>query len=191
MTPGSPSDMMSAVTESMKQRTGRTLDEWVSLVSASDIDPRDQKGVRSWLKNEHGVLQNSQWAIADAAARGAGWERPDVQGSIDQQYAGAKAGLRPIFDRIREIVELLGDDVQVEGRATYTPFVRRRQFVAVAAATRTRVDVGLRFVDVPKSTLLVASNAPGQATHKLSLTSVSDVNNEVERLLKIAYEQNG
>ena len=191
MTPSSPNDMMSAVTESMKQRTGRTLDDWVSLVSASSVDPLDQNAVRSWLKSEHGLLQNSRWAIADAAARKAGWQRPATHEYIDQQYAGPKAELRPIFDRIRKVVEGLGDDVQMEGRATYTPFVRRRQFVAVAAATRTRVDVGLRFVDAPRSGLLVAASAPGQATHKLSLTSLSEVDDEVERLLRIAYEQNG
>jgi hypothetical protein len=60
----------------------------------------DQKAVRRWLKSEQGVLQNSQWAIADAAARDAGWTRPDVEGYIDRQYEGAKAGLRPIFDRL-------------------------------------------------------------------------------------------
>src|SRR5215469_17420149 len=69
----SPDDMMSAVTGSLAARTGRSLDEWLELVQASGIDPLDQNAVRRWLKAEHGVPQNSQWAIADAAARAAGW----------------------------------------------------------------------------------------------------------------------
>ena len=36
---------MSAVTSSLKARTGRSLDEWVALVQASDVDD----DVRSWL----------------------------------------------------------------------------------------------------------------------------------------------
>lgn len=187
----SPQDMMAAVTESIRQRTGRTLEEWVALVMASGIDPLDQKAVRRWLKTEHGVPLNTQWAIADAAARAVGWQRPSVEAYIDQQYSGPKAALRPIFDRVRAILEALGEDVKIEGRSTYTPFVRGRQFAAVAPATRTRVDVGLRFTDPPESKLLVPSKGPGQATHKLSLTSPDQITPEVEALFRIAYEQNG
>ncbi|MBL0937742.1 MAG: DUF4287 domain-containing protein [Gemmatimonadaceae bacterium] len=191
MAANSPQDMMAAVISSMRERTGKSLEQWITLVKKSGVDPLDQNAVRKWLKSEHGVLQNSQWAIADAAARAAGWKEPSVEEYVDQQYAGPKAGLRPIFDKLRAIVESLGDDISVEGRSTYTPFVRRRQFVAIAAATKTRVDVGLRYTKVPKSKLLVESTAPGQATHKLSLASVGDVNADVEKLLRAAYEQNG
>jgi hypothetical protein len=78
-----------------------------------------------------------------------------------------------------------------EGRATCTPFVRRRQFAAVAAATRARVNVGLRYTKAPTSMLLRPAKAPGQATHRLSLTSIDAITSEVERLLRTAYEQNG
>jgi hypothetical protein len=96
----SPDDMMSAVTGSMAARTGRSLDEWLEVVQASGIDPLDQNAVRRWLKAEHGVPQNSQWAIADAAARAAGWVRPTVEEYVDSQHQGAKAGLRPIYDAV-------------------------------------------------------------------------------------------
>ena len=191
MTPTRPTDMMAAVAESMKERTGRTLEEWVGVVTAGGIDPLDQNGVRRWLKSEHGVALNSQWAIADAAARGAGWRRPSVEEYVDQQYVGAKQALRPLFDRVREIVEAFGADVTMEGRSTDTPFVRRRQFAAVAASTRTRVDIGVRFVDAPESSRLVPSSAPGQATHRLSVTALDEITADVERLLRVAYEQNG
>lgn len=191
MTPTDPDRMMAAVSASMAERTGRTLEEWVAVVEASGLDPLDRTAVRRWLKTEHGVLQNSQWVIADAAARAAGWEPPTVEEYVERQYEGAKAGLRPVFDRLRAVLEGLGDDVRLEERATYVPFVRRRQFAAVAAATRTRVDVGLRYTDPPSSALLRPAQAPGQATHRLSLGSAADVTPEVEHLLRTAYEQNG
>jgi hypothetical protein len=191
MAANNPQHMMAAVTESMQKRTGRALQEWGDLVRSSGIDPLDQNAARRWLKTEHGVRQNSQWAIADAAARAAGWQEPTAEAYVDQQYTGAKGPLRPIFDRLREIVEKFGEDVRMEGCTTYTPFVRRRQFVAIAAATRTRVDVGLRFTQAPESALLVVANAPGQATHKVSLASVGEITEEVKRLLRTAYDQNG
>ena len=186
----SPTDMMSSVTDSMKERTGKTLEEWVAAVQATKIDPLNQKAVRNWLKSQ-GVLQNSQWAIADAAARAAGWERPSVEGYIDSQFQGEKAALRPIFDALREIVEGLGEDVTAEGRGGYTPFVRKRQFAAVQASTKTRVDLGLRFRQAPDSALLSTTSLPGQSTHKLGLSSVDEITDEVKDLVRLAYEQNG
>ncbi|MGY1806467.1 hypothetical protein ACI8AF_03785 [Blastococcus sp. SYSU D00669] len=148
-----PEDMMSAVTDSMAERTGRGLDERVAPVGTSGIDPLDQNAVRRWLEDVHGVKQNSQRAIADAAARAAGWQRPTVEQYVDGQYTGARAGLRPVF-------------------------------AAPAAATATRLDLGLRYVDPP-------SAAPGQATHEVSLGSPGDVDGEVRALLRAACEQNG
>lgn len=191
MTPTNPERMMAAVIDSMEKRTGRSLPKWLEVVEGSGIDPLDQAAVRRWLRTEHGVPQNSQWAIADAAARAAGWVEPTVEEYVDQQYGGAKAALRPIFDRLRRILSSLGEDVRLEGRKTYVPFVRRRQFAAVAAAARGRVDVGLRYTDPPASHLLSPANAPGQATHKLSLTSEDQVTDEVAALLQAAYAQNG
>src|SRR5919107_2347248 len=187
----SPEDMMSAVSSSMRERTGRTLDEWVELVQGSGVDPLDQNAVRAWLRDVHGVLQNTQWAIADAAAVRAGWVRPTIEQYVDLQYSGRRAGLRPVFEAVRDAALALGGDVRMEGRSTYVPFVRGRQFAAVAAATATRVDLGLRLAAPPDSPRLVPSTAPGQATHKVSLTSVSDLDGDVLDLLRAAYEQAG
>jgi len=184
-----PDDMMGAVSESLAERTGRTLGEWVALVQASGIDPLDQNAVRRWLRSAQGVPQNSQWAIADAAARAAGWVRPSTAEYIDSQYTGAKAALRPIYDALAAAAGDLGGDVTVEGRGSYTPFVRGRQFAAVAAATRDRVDLGLRFTDAPADGRLQRSTGPGQATHKIALRSADDVDDQVLRLLRLAYEQ--
>lgn len=75
--------------------------------------------------------------------------RPSAEEYIDSQYRGAKGALRPIYGAITR----RGEDVSVEGRGGYPPFVRGRQFTAVAAAARDRVDLGLRFTDAPASAL--------------------------------------
>jgi Domain of unknown function (DUF5655) len=162
--PHTPDDMLSAVSQSLAARTGRSLPEWLVLVEASGLDPLDQNAVRGWLRREYGVPQNSQWAIADAAARSAGWVPPTVQEYLDRQYAGAKAALRPVYESLAAAIGKLGDDVSVEGRGSYIPFVRGRQFAAIAAAARDRVDLGLRFSDPPQAARLQPGGGPGQAT---------------------------
>ena len=132
--PQTPDEMLTAVSASLAVRTGRSLEQWLALVRSSGVDPLDQTAVRNWLRREHGVPQNSQWAIADAA-RQAGWVRPTVPEYIDRQYAGAKAALRPIYDALAAAIGELGDDVTAEGRGSYVPFVRGRQFAAIATAT--------------------------------------------------------
>lgn len=191
MSPRDPDEMMAAVAESMEERTGRTVEEWVELVLAGEVDPHDERAVRRWLEEKHDVDRDSRWAIADAAVRAAAWEPPTFDEHLERQYGGPEAELRPIFDRLREMLESFGDDISVEGRETYMLFVRSRQFAAVAAATESRVDVGLRFTDPPESDRLDPAGGPGRATHRISLTSPDEIDEEVERLLRAAYEQNG
>jgi hypothetical protein len=182
--------MLSAVASSILERTGRSRDEWLALVASSGIDPLDQNAVRRWLRIEHGVPQNTQWALADAAAQAAGWVRPTVEDYIDGQFEGTKAALRPLFDVVRDAAMALGSDVTVEGRGTYVPFVRRRQFAAVAVLSA-RLDLGLRLPDPPASGRLLPAKGPGQATHKVELRVPGDVDDELRGLLRAAYDQNG
>ena len=188
--PPTPDDMLTAVSDSLAARTGKSLEQWLALVRSCGVDPLDQAAVRNWLRCEHGVPQNSQWAIADAAAREAGWVRPTVSEYVDRQYAGPKAALRPIYDALATVIGQLGSGVTVEGRSTYTPFVRGRQFAAIAAAASDRVDLGLRFCDPPQAPRLQPGGGPGQATHKVSLRDVSEVDAEIVQLLRAAYAQN-
>ncbi len=62
---------------------------------------------------------------------------------------------------------------------------------AIAAATKARVDLGLRFTDPPASDRLRPAKAPGRSTHKVELTSVDEVDDAVIALARSAYEQNG
>lgn len=186
--------MMASLHGSMRERTGRTVDEWVAAVGEAGLDPLDQLSVRRWLKDVHDVPQNSQWAIADAAARAAGWERPDVEEYTDALYGGRKAHLRSIHDAVVTLAEGLGADTHREGRGSYIPVVRRTQFVAVAPGPRGTVRVGFRFrQDVPADERLSPAKGFAQATHWLHLPADADEDDlrSLEPLLEAAYRQNG
>src|SRR4030095_17248900 len=49
----------------LKQKTGRSLDEWLRLIKKSG--PKDEKARRDWLKTEHGLGTNSAWWLAERA----------------------------------------------------------------------------------------------------------------------------
>jgi hypothetical protein len=189
-----PAEMMARVSATIQERTGRTLDEWVDLVIAAGLDPLQQKDVRHWLKEVHGVGQNTQWAIADATARRAGWVEPSLEDYADKMYAESKASLRPLHDGVVALAVGLGEDCAVEGRSTYAPVVRRTQFAAVAPGPQGTLRVGFRFrTTVPDDDRLSESTGFAQSSHWLHLAADSDENDvrSLEPLLQAAYEQNG
>jgi Domain of unknown function (DUF5655) len=130
-------------------------------------------------------------AVAGSMEERTGRLGPPRRGGLHRLPVRRSEGRAPADLRPGPVVEELGHDVSVEGRGGYTPFVRRRQFAAVAAATPTRVDLGLRFTRPPASELLTPSRGPGQPTHTVGLTSPDSVTAEVRDLLRAAYQQNG
>ena len=146
--PNTPDEMLSAVSQSLAARTGRSLQEWVDVVRSSGLDPLDQAAVRGLAAAR--ARSATEQPVGDRrrrVLRAAGWVPPTVTEYVDRQYAGAKAALRPVYQALAAAITELGEDVTVEGRGTYIPFVRGLQFAAVAAAARDRVDLGLRFTD--------------------------------------------
>jgi len=69
-----------------------------------------------------GIGQNSQWVIAIAAADKAGWQRPTADGYIESQFAGAKAALRPIFDRVRSVADSRATSESRNGAGTHRSY---------------------------------------------------------------------
>src|ERR1051325_4932695 len=47
----------------LKQKTGRTLDEWIKFVEKEG--PPTEKERRAWLKQKHGLGMNYAWWIAE------------------------------------------------------------------------------------------------------------------------------
>lgn len=193
--PMEPQEMTDAVAASMLARTGRTLEQWVAVVEAEGPDPLDQKAVRAFLKQAHGIAQNSQWAIAFAVAEKHGWRMPTVEQFTDELYSGKKAVLRPLHDAVVAEALDLGDDVEVQGRATYIPVVRATQLAAIAPGPRTTLRVGLRLRgEIPDDERLAAAKGFAQATHWLHLPADAEPQaaaRSLRPLLHAAYEQNG
>ena len=163
----SPAEMMAAVEISMRERTGRSVAEWAELVAAeSGIDPLDQNAVRKWLKAEHGLAQNSQWAIARRAAENAGWVEPSAEEYVEAMFSGKKASLRPLHDAA--IALGLGiEGASLQSRSTYTTVIRTTQFLAVGPGSRGRARIGIRLREgEPVAPEFAPAKSFAQATHE-------------------------
>ena len=165
--------------------TGRSAEEWIALLPAGSHTER-----KAWLQAQ-GLHSNHAgavlwWEKNGAAILSGGGEL------IDRQYAGPKAALRPIYDRVAEVVADF-EDVEVGPRGTYVSFGRPKQFALVQPSTKTRVDVGLRLPGVPVSDRLAdaGSFGSGNITHRVGLAAIEDVDAELEGWLRAAYDARG
>lgn len=100
--------------------------------------------------------------------------------------SGAKAALRPICDRLLAEAEALGADVEVAPKKTGVSLRRSKQFALVEAPSAKRIQLGLNLRGVAATERLRSMN--GMCTHRVDLTSVNDVDDEVQGWLRAAYD---
>lgn len=162
--------------------------------------PKLSSGVRSDLTRDAGwqAVTDAGWRAVASVAIDDTWSgvrfRPGSwdagAAGLDAQYAGAKAALRPIYERILAIVQGFGDDVELRTRKTYVAFARGKQFAVVQPTTRTRVDIGLKLPGVAAGGRLepTTNTGSGSMTHRVAVTSPDEVDEFVVSLLRRAYE---
>jgi hypothetical protein len=179
----------------LKQKTGRTLDEWIQLVEGEG--PASEEERRDWLKANHGLGTNAAWWIAERAA-GRGIEDGDgdaylkaAAGYVAAMFAGKRAGLRPIYEELLKLGTSLGADVKVCPCKTMVPLYRRHVFAEIKPAAITRIDLGLALKDTSVSERLIETGGlakKDRITHRIPLAAVADIDSEVGRWLKLAYD---
>jgi hypothetical protein len=186
--PKSPADMWNAIIQNLPQKTGKTLEEWVGVLD--DCPHAKRKERIGWLQETFGLGHGQAQVIVDEAALPADFVPPSDAELLEAQYAGGKTVLRPIYDAVIAAVRTLGSDVSVEARKTYVSLSRGRQFALVQAATRTTVVVGLVLPAGTASPRLseAGSFGSGSITHKLTLTSVDEVDDQLRGWLREAYD---
>jgi predicted transport protein len=186
--PKSPMEMRAAITRNLAAKTGKTWEEWVELVRREGSGARKEQV--EWLKQVYGLGHVTAALIVEEALRPADHAEPTDEELVEAQYAGEKAKLRPIYDRVMAAVQSLGPDVEIGVRQTYVAFSRGRQFGLIQASTKSRVDLMFTLPGVePTDRLKPAGSAgSGRTTHKVALTSPDEVDSEVLGWLRQAYE---
>jgi predicted transport protein len=146
------------------------------------------------LKQEHGLGTNTACIIAmEACERDSSAIYENSEALVDAMYAGARAGLRPIYEALAKAVKKLGKDVELTPCMTYVGVRRKRQFALIKPTTATRVDLGLGLEDAkPQGRLeLAKSLGNGRITRVIKICSVREVDAEVRRWLKAAFDMAG
>jgi hypothetical protein len=179
----------------LPEKTGRSLEQWIALVKKSG--PKGEKERREWLKAEHGLGTNSAWWIAErAGGKATVDDNPEAylkaaEQYVEKMYSGKKAGLRPIYDALLQAGLDLGEDVKACPCQTIVPIYRRHVIAQIKPTTQTRVDLGLALGKAKAGKRLVETGGLAKGdriTHRFEITSPGEIDGEVRKWLKTAYE---
>jgi hypothetical protein len=179
----------------LKEKTGRSLDEWLALVKESG--PKTEKEQREWLKQKYKLGTNSAVWIAERAA-GKVDETGDpetylraAERYVENMYSGKKADLLPLYEKLLALGLSMGKDVKACPCETMVPLYRRHVFAQIKPATQTRIDMGFALGALKAEGRLIETGGyakKDRITHRIPISAPSDIDNEVKRWLRVAYE---
>ena len=184
----SPEEQMASMAKKLEEITGKSLDQWTAVVKKCGKLKHGE--VVSWLKSEHGVTHGYANLIAHTAFKSDSLSQT-IAGAdlVGAMFAGDKAALRPIFDRIMTAVRGFGTDIEESPKKGYLSLRRKTQFATLHPSTKTRFDVGLKLKGMePKRRLEASGSWNAMVSHRVRLESVKDVDNELIGWLRKAYE---
>ncbi|QVL31491.1 DUF4287 domain-containing protein [Telmatocola sphagniphila] len=183
----SPAEMKAAMIAGLQEKTGRSLEEWLPILRASGLTKH--KELVTLLKTEYELTHGFANMIALQTLGSDSHTSEDTDALVDAQYAGKKAGLRPIYDALIAAVKKFGK-VEVSPKKAYVSLRRNTQFAILQPSTATRLDVGLVLPDVDSTDRLeVAGSFNAMVTHRVRLENLSEINKELLGWLKQAYEK--
>ena len=167
--------------EGLEKKTGKPLSYWIEVVKSSGLEKHS--AIMTLLKTEHGFTHGFANFVALKA-------RKADAGSHDENELLGKEDLKPIYFKLKQQIDGLGADVTITPKKDSVSFIRKRQFVLIKPATKTRIDLGLKLKGVDVTNRLENSGPFGSmCTHRVRITSLEEVDDELMDWIKDAYER--
>jgi hypothetical protein len=184
----------------LRENTGRSMQEWMALIK--EEGPGDEKGRREWLKSKQKMgTMGAAWLAERASGKGGDFDDPEsylrnAVRYVEEQYAGPKDKLRPIYEELLEFGRSIGADVKVCPCRTIVPLYRAHVFAQIKPTTNTRVDLGLALAKykgkLPKRLVDTGGLAKkDRITHRIELKTAAEIDGDVKKWLKTAYDLGG
>ncbi|WP_047416368.1 DUF4287 domain-containing protein [Cellulophaga sp. Hel_I_12] len=169
--------------DNMPEKTGKSLNEWKKILKTKSFKKHSE--AVNFLKKEHQVTHGFANTIVTLSKE----EQTTPSDLVENQYAG-KENLVPIYEGLLKVVKSFGTDITITPKKTSVSIIRKRQFALIQPATKTRIDLGLKLNDKPTTDRLENSGPFGtMCTHRVKLSKLSEIDNELKKWLKESYEQ--
>ncbi len=185
-----PDKALDTQLRNIQAKTGESLDALFARLKASGLAKHGE--LRSLLMRDLSLGYGDANTVAHfylkaATAPPAGAAAGDP---LDDIYAGAKAALRPVHERVMQAIDALGP-FEVAPKKAYVSLRRKKQFAMVGPGTKSRVDVGLNMKGVAPTARLVAQPPGGMCQYKVAVTQIEDVDEALIGWIRAAYDAAG
>ncbi len=180
------SDPNLALDKGLKAKTGKGLAGWVTV--ARKAPGSGHMAVVRWLKEVHGLGHGHANSVVHAlnASSSRSMDADDLK---DTMFAGPKVAMKPVHDAVLAVLKALGNDIELAPKKGYLSFRRSKQFALGQPSTKDRYDLGLVLKGAaPTGRLAAAGSWNAMMTHRVRLSSPKDVNGDVKKWLRMAYE---
>ncbi len=169
--------------DNMPEKTGKSLDEWKKLLATKSFDKHSE--AVKFLKSEHAVTHGFANTIVTLSKD----KNEAPEDLVKNQYQG-KEHLMPIYQAIIDVVKDFGSDVIVTPKKSSVSLIRKRQFALIKPATKTRIDLGFKLVGKELTERLENSGPFGtMCTHRVRISTIDEIDEELKRWLGEAYEK--
>jgi hypothetical protein len=177
-------DLNAAIEKQLKNieaRTGKTMAHFKELIATAGHEKHGQ--IVAFLKEHHALGHGDANAVAKHALQPVENSEPDL-------YAGPKAHLKPIHDKLMAEFQTWGE-FEVHPKKGYVALRRKKQFAMLDPATNSRLELGLNMKGVPGTERLLEQAPGGMCQYKVKLTSVDECDTELFNWVKIAFDSAG
>ena len=174
--------------KNIQTRTGKSLDELYAIIRKSGLSKHG--GIRDMLKNDLGMGHGDANTLVHTylkAAAGSTAEPTSSTEALDQIYAGPKAALRPIHDKLMSAINEFGE-FEIAPKKSYISLRRKKQFATIGPATNTRVEVGLNMKGVKGTDRLLELPAGQMCQYKVKVTDAAEVDEELSSWIRHAFD---
>ena len=162
--------------------TGRPYGEWRAIAAGLGTEKHGEIVTR--LKAEHGLGHG--YANLVALLHG-GWGTAAGSDLVEGLFAGPKAALRPIYDRLIEITTGFGPDVEIDPKKTMVMIRRSKGFAGFTPSSAKRAELGIALRGDAPTVRLRASR--GMTSHAVWIDDPAAIDDEVVAWLREAYER--
>lgn len=171
--------------ENLYKNTGKTLEEWIAIVKQQQLKKHGE--TVKFLKETHGLTHGFANLIAHKAKGSDAGSADNPEDLITKQYKD-KEQFKPIYDRLIAEIQSFGQDIEIAPKNTYVSLRRKKQFAILNPATKTRFEIGINLKGQEAKGKLEAEKPNAMCSHKINITSIKDIDNEVIGWIKTAYD---
>lgn len=172
--------------DNIAAKTGKTLDQWKADIATQGFQKHGE--IVKYLKETHGITHGYASEIGLKVLQSDADSSNNTNELFDNQYKG-KENLKPIYEKLIEEINKFEGEYEIAPKKAYVALRRKKQFIIINPATKTRVEIGFNLKGVEPQGRLLAEKPDAICSHKMSITDLSEIDSEVIQWIKLAYEK--